>query len=106
MSWQNPSWTQTQTPSSSSRNIHTAHAASRKSLILSATFGKVISQSDVEAEAVKSINPVYLPLTDANTGHISRLTSKRYQGQELKRPVRARCIQKHVTGRSGACRHR
>lgn len=72
---------------------------------LSATFGKVISQSDVKAEAVKSINPAYLPLTHTNRGHISRLTSKMHQGHELKRPVGARCIQNHVTGRSGACRH-
>lgn len=74
-------------------------------LSLSATLGKVISQFDVEAEAVKSGNPAYLPLTDTNRRHISRLTSEMHQGQGLKRPVGARCIQNHVTGRSGACQH-
>lgn len=57
-------------------------------------------------EAATPINPAYRPLTDTNRGHISRLTSKMHQGQGLKRPVGAGCIQKHVTGRSGACRHR
>lgn len=67
---------------------------------LSATFGKVIQRPDVESEADKSINPAHPPLlTDTN------LTSKMHQGQRLKRPVGARCIQNHVTGPSGTCRH-
>lgn len=106
MSWQNPSsrtQTQIQTPPLPLPQILVLLMLPReRSRSLSATFGKVISQSDTEAEAVKSINPAYLPLTDTNRGRISRLTSKLHQGQGLKRLVGARCIQNHV---AGACRH-